>query len=98
MTRHDDLESMETSMSDAWHKHLAQFGLLEIEEMAQAVYYRVRVANDWQFDLEYTGGLVNWNHPRLLAFEQNEAGKGAARTFLAEMRQTLAVLYGLSDE
>ncbi len=85
-------------MSDAWHKHLEQFGLLDIEEVAQPVYYRVRTANDWQFDLEYTGGLVSWNHPSLLAFEQSEAGKTAARTFLSEVRKTLAALYGLSEE
>lgn len=93
-------------MSDAWHKHLAQFGLLGIENTAQSVYYRVRTANDWTFDLEYTGGLIwfeaplqiNGNHPKLQSFEQSEAGKAVARTFLLEARKTLAALYGLSSE
>ena len=50
-------------MADKWAEHLKALGLTELEELAQAVHYRIRAANSYQFDLEYTGGLAEYHQP-----------------------------------
>lgn len=42
-------------MADTWAEHLQALGLAELEALAQSTYYRIRAANSYQFDLEYTG-------------------------------------------
>jgi len=74
-------------MAERWTEHLKALGLAELEELAQSVYYRVRAANSYQFDLEYTGGLAEYHQPgkRLKTFTSVED----ARAYLAQVKREL---------
>jgi hypothetical protein len=61
-------------MAESWAEHLKALGLAELEALAQSASYRVRAANSYQFDLEYTGGLAEYHQPgkRLRTFTRVE--------------------------
>lgn len=73
---------------DKWMQHLENHGLLGLHEEAQQVGFRVRTANDWNFTLEYEGGLEKYyQHGNALReYENTDEGKGQARVYLAEVQ------------
>lgn len=64
----------EQTTGDRWAEHLQVLGLTELEALAQSASYRVRSANSYQFDLEYTGSLARYRQPgkRLRTFTSAE--------------------------
>jgi hypothetical protein len=74
-------------MADTWAEHLQALGLAELEALAQSTYYRIRAANSYQFDLEYTGGLAQYRRPgkRLRTFTSVED----ARAYLAQVKREM---------
>lgn len=88
-------ENDTTKHIDAWYAHLQKYDLLDIEQLAQSVNYRVRSANGYMFDLEYTGGVAEFTKPgyRLLTFTEKED----AQAFLQKVNQRLAELFPDSE-
>ena len=74
-------------MADTWAKHLQALGLAELEALAQSTSYRIRAANSYQFDLEYTGGLAHYRRPgkRLRTFTSVED----ARAYLTQVKREM---------
>ncbi len=74
-------------MADAWAEHLQALGLAELEALAQSTSYRIRAANSYQFDLEYTGGLAQYRRPgkRLKTFTRVED----ASTYLTQVKREM---------
>ncbi len=78
--------------SDPWIEHLVKYRLIKLHQEAQQVGYRVRVVNEWTFDLEYEGGLAVFYQPgkAVKTFEDTPQGRAQARAFLQEVYQELA--------
>ena len=74
-------------MAEKWAEHLQALGLAELEALAQSAHYRIRAANSYQFDLEYTGGLARYHQPgkRLRTFTRVED----AVAYLTQVKQEM---------
>jgi len=77
----------EQTAAERWAEHLQALGLAELEALAQSASYRVRAANSYQFDLEYTGGQTEYHQPgkRLRTFTSRED----ARAYLAQVKREM---------
>src|SRR5260370_17208727 len=77
----------EQTAAEGWAEHLQALGLTELEALAQSASYRVRAANSYQFDLEYTGGLAEYHQPgkRLRTFTRVED----AQAYLAQVKREM---------
>ena len=87
----------EQTAAERWAEHLQALGLTELEALAQSASYRVRGANSYQFDLEYTGGLARYRRPgkRLRTFTSAEEATAYLTQVKREMEEypeTLAKL------
>ncbi len=88
----------EQTAAERWTEHLQALGLAELEAaLAQSASYRVRGANSYQFDLEYTGGLARyrWSGKRLRTFtsvEEATAYLTQVKRKMEEYPETLAKL------
>ncbi len=87
----------EQTAAERWTEHLQALGLAELEALAQSASYRVRAANSYQFDLEYTGGMARYHRPgmRLRTFtsvEEATAYLTQVEREIEEQPETLAKL------
>jgi hypothetical protein len=87
----------EQTAAERWPEHLQALGLTELEALAQSASYRIRAANSYQFDLEYTGGLARYRQPgkRLRTFtsvEEATAYLTQVKREMEEYPETLAKL------
>lgn len=101
---------MKKDMSDPWIDHLQQHHLIDIHEMAESVGYRVRVANDWFFDIEYVSNPSYIPSPTdtipvaatgkscaVLTFENSKQGKLAAIRFFQSIPTIRSFLTATED-
>jgi hypothetical protein len=77
----------EQTAAERWAEHLQALGLTKLEALAQSASYRVRGANSYQFDLEYTGGLARYRRPgkRLRTFTSAEE----ATAYLTQVKREM---------